>query len=356
MLWYGIVHVLWVKVRPFEFLMDVIPTIIISGMRNISVGIDTKMYVNLFEELKTVTGFNSFSPYDTQHFGRLFLTFTQLCAHMFNSYHSFLIICSVIALIPLLFFVYKTTDNLFLGFLIFSLMNGLVTSMNIMRQAMAMSVCYLGIYFWTKSKLARSIICFLLGIALHSTTIVLFGVFIISLIPFKKIYILLGGIFGGVLYILYYPIMNIVVMFFPGYSYYLTSAYIQQFSGGQIATFLSILMFLILTIFICYTQEEKEWPDISTQRLKLENTAQWFLVSAMTFSIMTLRFSQATRLSYMFTLILPFIMYDSIQKTHAKRGHLVITIFLFVVLICYYLVIQIFRQQWYGVVPYIFGN
>lgn len=138
--------------------------ILIQGLRDISVGTDTAMYVNTYnyylESAKYAFQFTHFES----GFRFLYNIFQNL---HFNS-TKMLIAISTITMIGFAVFIFKNSKNVFLSVFVFACMF-YPNSFNIMRQYLALSIAINAYQFIKKEQYIKGLIIIIIGSLFHST-------------------------------------------------------------------------------------------------------------------------------------------------------------------------------------------
>lgn len=170
----------WLSIFPFKglgglkknkliFVLCALSIICFIGFRNRYVGTDTPFYVDYF--LFPLQGYRG----NQQDLG--FQVFNSV-VRFFSSNVTFYLFCSACcSLLGLFFLAFKTCKNYFLFFCLFFLFS---TSENVFtyycgmqRQILAMSLCFMGLWFWAYQKNFKlAFLFFILACFFHITSIV----------------------------------------------------------------------------------------------------------------------------------------------------------------------------------------
>lgn len=105
----------------------------ISGFRAFSVGADTQTYANLFHRIQYIS--NDDSRYESG-----FLTYIRVLNRITDNPGILLIASSMICIGAVCYFAYKLSENAPLSILLYILMGSYFSQMNVMRQALALSI------------------------------------------------------------------------------------------------------------------------------------------------------------------------------------------------------------------------
>lgn len=141
-----------------------------------------------------------------------FILYTSILKTIFDNYHFFIFVNSLIFLIAIGRFIKKYSNNYALSFLVlFAIYQGLVV--DLLRNSLALSIFLYAISFKKKPSIYALILLSLLGILFHKTFILLIPLFFLDKIRLPKQIIWLIFILGNVLMLLHIPVANVFVSF-----------------------------------------------------------------------------------------------------------------------------------------------
>ena len=107
--------------------------ITISGFRAFSVGADTKVYVNVFYNIRNINLMKS-------RFEIGFLKYVEILHHISENAGILLIVSSAICIGAACVFTYKFSKNPMLSMMLYILLGAYFSQMNVMRQSIALSL------------------------------------------------------------------------------------------------------------------------------------------------------------------------------------------------------------------------
>ena len=149
----------------------------IAMFRTKYVGIDTLQYFRNFQYISN-------TAYSELHLIRYELGFTYLCKILGEFYSDpqiLIIVTSIFINVSVFRFIYKNSDNVVLSVIFYILLNFYYNYMNIMRQALAISIILWGFEFIKKEKNISFIITVIIAMQFHSSAILALVFFV-----FKK--------------------------------------------------------------------------------------------------------------------------------------------------------------------------
>lgn len=149
--------------------------ILIAGLRGINVGTDTIHYKWIFHDSINLPFSQIFDYYI--EFGYVFLN--KLIYFLFGEFQFLLIVNAIIIIWGISYFISKTSDNVVLSLFLFVTIGYFCSSMNTMRQFMALTFVLVSYYYfaWKKRK-KTSYILILIASTLHTSAFLILAVYL----------------------------------------------------------------------------------------------------------------------------------------------------------------------------------
>lgn len=309
------------KNRGFAFIFLIIVVLsftLIQGMRDISIGEDTKVYVSWFKSISDKEAINS-KLYDNDiEIGFRFINI--LVSSITNDYHFFLYFVSLIITLLNTVFLYKYSKNFYISIILFLAFNHFLTSMVSLRQYIAIGIIIWVIPLFWKKRFFSGLLVMVIAAFFHYSSILFSLSFIITyFVSKKKKYFIFIPILLVSAVFLFYPLSSVLVSAFPKYSSYFDG------KSGEIG-YLDIVFVVIMLLVSVLILKKKNY-NINRQFASL------FLIAiAMTF--IGLKFPYMFRFLYYYKYLLliaiPYLQPKS--KTNATiyfAGIVLISTFLF---------------------------
>jgi hypothetical protein len=331
---------------------------ILSAFRSENIGNDTFRYIYLFERVVNEVGLSHFATgYES---GYIYLN--KIISLISPKPQTFLIITSAIIMTGFAFFIYKKSNNVFLSVFLFYTLGFFGSSLNILRQYIAILLILLAYEYIRKRKPLASIVLILLASQFHATAIIGLLLLLIPYIRFNYKTIILFISFSGLIYLAFGNVINFIFTISPKYNVYLGSAY---FEGGirlaSILNFCIILMIFALGLFINNNNPTKKYfnngkgEDKKDRSLISDEYAmQYLMLFSVCITFISLKFNLIERLSeyfFIFSIIyLPNILSKIRDKNLYRISVYLVAVFSFI----YITVIFIFRPEWNRIFPYEF--
>lgn len=320
--------------------------LLISGLRDYSVGIDTEGYTNLFSRAEYISG----SRYEEG-----FIAYLRLLSTISDNPQILLFISSMICIFSVEKFVDKYSTNAVISMALYITLGAYFSQMNTMRQALSTAILLHSFMLMIEKRSIISFAMIILAYCFHSIAI-------IALIPFL-LWTLLHEWIKKVLkpntivkwsiglsvgtYIAYGLIMNVVTSFFPYFSTYFRGAWSDTNYGASLINTLIQFVFMIVGVFYF---RKKEFN-------RVELFSSIMLVFAIVFSTLSMRMEIWSRVADMFTIYTALLwvpLFTVRIKETFERAFVEYSII--VSSFMYMIIILVFRPEWTGVVPYVFGG
>lgn len=168
------------KLSIFGFLVVVcIPLSVLAGLRH-NVGTDFASYCNIFEIIK----YNTFSEaVERTDLEPLFVLIVKTISFFIKSNSFIFFAIEFMTLIPVAITIYRFRDKLSMpfAFLLYYL-NFYHMSLNILRQMLAVSIVFFGLYYLIKKRYLVYCITNLLAVFIHTSTILCFSFLLVPLL------------------------------------------------------------------------------------------------------------------------------------------------------------------------------
>lgn len=313
--------------------------IFISGFRTIDIGVDTLQFCTNYVKIAGCGSVNEALAVTRYESG--FVLFCYLLTRVSSNYQLLLFFSSFIITISILDFIKNNSQDIALSVYFYITMSFFGMYMNIMRQALAIAI-FLWIYdkYYKDGKFIKYSIGVLIASSFHSTALVLLMLPLISKINFKPKMILLMSV-GSILLFAFERQIITKIAFFTGYYGYLTKA--NYFEANYFGALILFLVNLLLFSF-CFIQRNQ-------LNNREENLLKVSFVSLL-LTLCTVQISIVGRIAEFFNifniLLIPNVLCVSNNIKNKGIFKLGIIVFLFI----FWIVIAIYRPEWYGVVPY----
>lgn len=324
----------YIKINSEELFLLIIFVLlfIISGIRGMDVGTDTKTYMTMFYEIGTnnIHSFTSIEPF----FYLINLIFYFICSNP----HTIIIVMSLITIASFIFYVYKFSTNYLLSIILFLGLGYFFLSFNISRQFLGLSIMLIALYNYQNNNTKLFILFMILAILTHYSMLVWLPFIIFSKINFNKKRLLLLIIILPICIPLFLFLLDKIII----YTHY--SVYLNEHTSRS----LSYYLFLVFKIFcLCLFFYKSDNGFIN----KKNKVIIYTLLMNIVIDILTLNFAYFARLTYCIEpyliISIPCLLIEKIEKKYL----LVFYIFFFIVGLVFINTV-IDNNSFFGIVPY----
>lgn len=317
----------------------------VSGLRNRCIGVDTNMYVYFFEHLNTI-GFNDLMNLRYEYG---FSLFSKIISLLTDNYHIYLLIVSSIINASVLNFISKNSKNKGLSVILFILCNFYFSYMNIMRQALALSIILFSFEALKKKKKLLFAFLILLASQFHFSAIICLIFIFLNKIKLTKKHLPIILLTSIIFFIYGNLIFNYFCSLSPRLASYIGTDYSNNNYFG--ALFESMIIFSQYIFGLIVTKKNNY--------IKKENNDMFIaggIVVATIISVLTMKATIFNRILHYFSIITIVWTPNSIENIVNKKNKTYITVIIILAFLLYFTMIEIYRPEWYGVVPYKFLN
>lgn len=327
---------------------------LVVGLRAWIVGTDTISYIQSYITIGSIpinelSGVGSFAGNERLEIGFVYLI--KLLNVVTNNPQILLLFEAIFLYYTIFININKYSLSPFFSVFLMITLGIFITSMNLLRQSIALGFCLLGYYFWCNNKYLSFWISILIGgLFIHRTAILFLLLFISKKIKFNNKAIYCTLIISIIFYYLYVPFFQLVYKIVPYYQNYQNSY--NNFGSGKASAIFNII-FVLLVLFL------GQWAKNNGSFNKIFTYDRWnemsiMLLLSVLFTFLSLRFTQVDRINVYFRAFYIFYIPNCIQILKNKNQKIFFTfIYIFIALI-YFLYILIVKDNWSNIVPYDF--
>lgn len=315
--------------------------ILISGLRGISVGTDTKAYLLLYDNSKSLSWSELFNQRVEWAYGIL----TKVCSLIYDDHQFYLLVFSFIIGVGFAYIIYKSSDDIPLSLFLYVTLRIYSQSMNIMRQSVAIMLIGIAYLFIKEKKWIKSTLIIILATGFHTTAIIGFLLIPLSIIKLTKSRTFILLLIEGCIIVNWNSLIFLFIRITGKYQHYLSSSYFDGSSGGRIVA-LIIFSFVCVGIYeICVNQ----YQDMEFRKISILLVASFAYVSG------TIVRQNAALLERIVMYFLPFIliMIPIIIKNFDYRFKIQLKLYTYCAFGAYYLMFM-FNGSMSGTIPYYF--
>lgn len=298
------------------------------------VGTDYIGYLQYFGEIKPGDWsflFSSERPYP--NFEKGYLVLTQLMSLMSQTDTFFTFIMAIIMSISPLVTIKRYAQPVWAGVFVFFALGIYINSFNILRQTIAMYICWLSIPYILNRSFIKFFFLVTLAFFFHKTSLIFIPLYFVPNIKFSFRYCFTIVLIACSIYVLLLPIMSYLTIAL-NLNNYLES----DVSGGYM-----LLLFMLCCFIIC----------ICALKNKLDSSVNFFihmLFWAALLQIMAIKFNILTRFIDYYKISLIVLLPRAIYSPFFRKNRRLIIFSFIILFICYFYKANISNLT--GAIPY----
>ncbi|WP_350020182.1 EpsG family protein [Priestia flexa] len=333
---------------------------VVSGLRDVSVGSDTVSYINTFNFVRD----NSISQSLNLYFEKGYIIYNYIISRFFSSAQVLLIVSSFITILLIGRFIYKNSKNVYLSIYLFITLMYYYSSMNILRQYIAVSIIVFGYEYVKERKFIRYLFSIIVASFFHTTAVMAIFIYFLYTLKFSFKRVLLFLVYTLVIYFMFVPFFNFIIDLFPRYT-----AYESRLDSNNLASYISTIVYILILLlgltFKYYDVDKKEGKSNSlsksierTELEKKKNNSKsvltYIILITVLLTFLSTKLNILARANVYFSIFsiiyIPNVLLE-IKNRYLRGLWIYIVIVLFGL---YNLIIFLYRPDWHRVVPYRF--
>lgn len=354
--------------KQFVFVVFGIMTLI-SALRASTIGIDLDLHYAKNYELISSVNWSDIPIFAvSKQYEVGYCYFTKLLTYISTDVQFYIIFTSVVIYGVHGYFFYKKSEDVILSSSLFMFFCLFYMYMNIVRQAIAVSILLMAYLIFSESKkkihnYVVFVLLVMLASALHSSAILCLIYLLFDKLKFTKIHMLLGIVVTALIYVGYSSVYKFVLSILGGndkYSSYLGS---EEYGVGYMN--LQSIYYVIITLgafllgyYILVWKDKTSHKLFAKQEYKVKSNESFMLyMSFIAFACRLLIFKMSiiTRFTFYF---IPFvlILYPyAISKFKRRSNRIILNLTVYGVCLIYFVWVTLSNADTlYGVVPYEF--
>ena len=315
---------------------------LVAAIRKYTVGADTIQFYRAY----TLILRDSSWDYTNFRYEPGFYYLCKILGYINKDAQILIIVTSIFINFSVYRFIEKNSPGYLLSTILYIIMNCFFSNMNIMRQAVALAILLFGFEFLKEKKYIKYILVICIAILFHNVSFAALLLLIFSILPNKKSIYFIEIILALITFLLYKQFFNILTLGF-GYSGYATSEYGVSNYFGAVLSALEILLIMLFLFFSSYKKNIK----FDNKNIRLFSIAEILYIW---FDLLVIRMNIFNRISGLFSIyniILIPIIFEHMKKYNKDNYKIATTIF-FTIYIASFIIISLYRPEWYGVIPY----
>ncbi|MBY3623487.1 EpsG family protein [Acinetobacter sp. CUI P1] len=324
---------------------------LITSLRSQSVGWDTYIYVNQFFVIGNSTwgssGVSWFEP------GYIFLN--RFILLFSDNYNWLFFFCSLLIFIPIGTFIYKYSQNVLLSVFVYISLDFFYSSMNIVRQWIAIAICLIVYRYIIEKKNFKALVYVLFSTILFHNSAVVMLLFIFFLKFIKEmnvkntLKILLSSI---IVFIFFVPFLDFIINIFPVYNQYFDSYKRNMIREGNLSMSLVYGCIFLIALILRKSILNEGKVDIREY-----DTMLFAVLMSFAINLISIKLSLINRFSYVFSIFAIVLIPNMISTIKNKKLYASISVIIILIMLTFSGIALFYAENGAGrsgVLPYEF--
>lgn len=329
----------------------------VMAFRGSSVGADTISYRDLFMQSTIQALPNNFInwlfPLQNQRFETGFVIYNKFINSFTHNFQVMLIVNSLIIIGCLIFFIVKLKVNYPLALLVFLCLGNFANTMNLMRQGLAWAFTLVAFVFCVERKPVKYLVFVILASGMHATAWLFLIVYPLTKLRLTPKKVILSFLLGALILEAFESFFNIFSNYSVEVSTFSNQVGINNTNG---ASNLILNIFIMGVIFVLsyrqFSLSNNSMTEVSNLVLK---SAIIMNLLGIIVTIVAFKFSQLFRIQMYFSsseiILIPYLL-NRIKNSYLRA---LINVGVILLLITYFVAVQILRPDWSGIIPFQWG-
>lgn len=313
----------------------------VSAVRRYSVGVDTKQFCDAYVRI----GFEGVGAFEIERYEYLF---TALCLWL-NSisvdFQLLIVVTSALSIVPIGVLVYKWSDDIPLSFFLYITLNIYFSSMNLMRQSIALGIVSIGMIWLLKGKPMPFIVSVAVAFFFHQSAIYFLVLLVVKNIPFDNKVLITYLVATVTAFMLSGPLVNFVAGLYGRSALYDAEYMDSNFFGALLKTIVALASSLMCVNY--FTVAKRDGATCEVDSLFQHGLMLWVF-----FSVLMMKVEIVGRLSEYFVLFAILAIPSALRRVSGwERTFVKVLVCCF--FLAYFVIIGVARPEWYDAIPYL---
>lgn len=311
---------------------------LVFALRSYNIGVDTNNYVKEYNSLVNTRWKDIFN----NRMEKGFVILLKLLTMVSKNPQLMIIVTSLIITTSVFYAIYKYSKDQYMSIMLFILLMILMYFMNVMRQALAISIIIYSLQYIIDNKKIKAILIIILAFFFHKVAI--FFLPVVFAYNIKINYkVLLGILVLSIIGFFGFGLMSIVIAeFVPKFKHYLNTIYGNpNYFGALLDYVFFLIIFIVLVI------------SLKVKKTNIQKVLLWIFAFQMFFQIFIMKMVILGRVATLFGFFI-ILLVPSIIEEQSPRFKKISRLYIYTATILYFIVIAMYRPEWNGAIPYEF--
>ena len=318
---------------------------VVAALRKYTVGVDTDQFYRMFTYIGANTSWNyRIARYEPGYFYLCKLLFL-LC----RDGQILIVVTSLFINYSAYRFIKENSPGYYSSTLLYIFMNIYFSNMNVMRQAVASSILLLGFRCLKEKRYWEYLVYVAIATMFHKVSVAAVLIVVFMVLPDRKLTYILEVFLAVISFVLGKRFFFLLSAVF-GHSGYADSEFgVSNYFGSLIAAG-EILLVAGLLLFLAFIKKR------DAEKLQGDKLFIVICLLYIWFSFLVVRMNIFNRIAELFAVYTVVLFPKLLEYVDARnhRNYKIMCVFVRVVYFTSFVVINYFRPEWYGVVPYQF--
>lgn len=195
-----------------------------------------------------------------------FILYTSIIKTIFNSWHAFVIITTLIPIISITYFIKRQSTNYAFSFAVFFVLYQ-VLLYDLMRNAMAVALFLFAVDFLYKKKYFQFVTLLLIGMTFHNSILLISPILLIRNVKFSSWFLWASFLMVNIIFWLNYPVVSNILQLIVGYALsdklaLTVESYLDSDMGGRGFTLGYLVRIIVFIVIMHYRKNIIKNPKL----------------------------------------------------------------------------------------------
>lgn len=312
----------------------------VAAIRSFQVGVDTQQFCEAYIRI----GREGTAAFNLERYEYLF---TALCLglnKLSGNYQLLIVVSSALCTMPVAYLIYECSENATMSFFLYVTMNMYFSSMNTMRQSMAIGVLAIGLVWLMRGKTWPFVVSALIASLFHQSAIFVLVLLLVRRFPFGKRELMFYFVAAVFVFVFSGPIVNLVASLYGRETLYSIEFMGSNYYGALINAAVSLVCCCLCANY--FSVSLKRGEEGVQDAFLMHGLMLWLV-----FEVFGMQVEIVGRLGMYFTLFVILAIPAALNRVPDNERRIVklVTCSCF---FAYFVIIGIARPEWYGAIPY----
>ena len=318
---------------------------VVASLRKYTVGVDTSQFYHMFTNI----GSNPSWDYTVTRYEPGFFYLCKLLFLMCKDGQILIVVTSIFITYSAYKFIKENSPKYYYSTILYICMNIYFSNMNVMRQALASAILLFGYKCLKEKKYLKYLIYIVVAMSFHAVSVAAVLIVIFMLLPNRKLSYCIEILLAVVTFVFGNRFFSMLSSIF-GYSGYAESEFGASNYFGSLIAACEVLVVAGTLLFLAFYKKK------SAEKLLENKLLVVICLLYIWFSFLVVKMNIFNRISGLFAVYSVVLFPKLLEYVDARnhRSYKIMCVFVPMVYFSSFIVINLLRPEWYGVIPYAF--